>query len=472
MLRTCPLTEGPCTRKLEYNPKTGFLMMPYKEDQLIDVEDRIKGFFEEKGYKITVARDEPKLISLFCKICGQIQCCGFGICVLSDPRPNVFFELGLCFGLGKQVIILGKEGLKLPSDISNIEYYTFKTLRDLNIQLEKIESKLLVGKKSDQDPMEMIILRKAIQLLSDLLGKEGISHDVVESDDHKRMETSKAIKVDNLINFIESKIQSVANPSSYYVLTGNYFFNIYDYEKALSCYQKALENDPDNNDALVSIGKVYYYLGNLDKASEYYERAIEIDDSFPFPYNNLGIIFEDRGEYDRAIDHYNTAISLDPEYPNPYNNIGSIYTLRGEYENACTWYLRALEIDSNFCIARLNFIENCILMNKFSESKQEINILLKNKRISTENRYLTYFFSVLVSLKEQNIEKIRTNIENFVRCYKKYGNIKTEWLFDDIQPVIENLDRKEKELMYEFMSILLGKNDFESFERLIEPFTI
>jgi tetratricopeptide (TPR) repeat protein len=470
MNRTCPITEDVCTKKLDYDSKSGFLMISYKEEQFIDVEDAIKNFFTEKGYRIIVARDEPKLSSLFCKICGQIQCCGFGICVLSDPRPNVFFELGLCFGLGKQVIILGKEGMELPSDISNIEYYTFGTLRDLNAQLEKIENNLLVGKKPDQDSFDMITLRKAMNLLSELLDKEGISRDIVDSDEHKEIESSSAEKFDSLIDYINQKIENVADPSRYYLQTGKYSFNIYDYDRALFYYQKALESDPNNVVALTSIGKCYYYNGNLEKAITYYKKAIEVDKDFVYPYNNLGIIYDDKEKYDKAIMYYKRAISIDPDYPNPYNNIGSIFTLRKEYDAACEWYLKSLEIDSNFWIARLNLIENYCLLNKLRKGRKEINVLMKNKRIDPEIRYLTYFFSILIFLLDHNSEKVRKDLDNFIRYYKKHGVVEIEWLFEDIQPGIENLNEKEKELMCGFISVLQGNNDFEQFEHLSGPF--
>lgn len=49
---------------------------------------------------------------------------------VTTPKPNVYYELGLCHGIGKDAILLKQRGASLPADFAGAHYYEY-TLEDL-----------------------------------------------------------------------------------------------------------------------------------------------------------------------------------------------------------------------------------------------------------------------------------------------------------------------------------------------------
>ena len=58
---------------------------------------------------------------------------------------------------------------------------------------------------------------------------------------------------------------------------GNDALTAKDYEKALSCFQKALESNPEFTIALHSMGVAYGKLEQFDKALECFDKRLAID---------------------------------------------------------------------------------------------------------------------------------------------------------------------------------------------------
>ena len=88
-------------------------------------------------------------IDIMCKICEQIQICPYAIVNISEWNPNVLFELGLLYGLGKKVIIIKDESTtSVPIDLSNIEYISYSNSTQLVSKLKEIfEHKFLLKKQ-------------------------------------------------------------------------------------------------------------------------------------------------------------------------------------------------------------------------------------------------------------------------------------------------------------------------------------
>ena len=72
-----------------------------------------------------------------------------------------------------------------------------------------------------------------------------------------------------------------------------------DYERAIGCFDKAIELDPNSAATYSNRGIAYYYLNQYESAIEDCSRAIELDPNDYWAYNNLvtrGILLEKRDE--------------------------------------------------------------------------------------------------------------------------------------------------------------------------------
>ncbi|HXI26480.1 MAG TPA: hypothetical protein VNG71_21680 [Pyrinomonadaceae bacterium] len=78
------------------------------------------------------------------KIVQLIRGCGFGIAIFSEYTPaptlaNIFFEIGLCYVLGKTVIIVKSAEAKPPSDFVRTEWIALQNgdMRRLREDIKK-----------------------------------------------------------------------------------------------------------------------------------------------------------------------------------------------------------------------------------------------------------------------------------------------------------------------------------------------
>ena len=71
------------------------------------------------------ADEQFNTIDIMCKICGGIQESSIAIIDISDWNPNVLFELGLIYGLGKTAFLIKKEDVEVPVDLSGLQYIPY-----------------------------------------------------------------------------------------------------------------------------------------------------------------------------------------------------------------------------------------------------------------------------------------------------------------------------------------------------------
>jgi tetratricopeptide (TPR) repeat protein len=94
-----------------------------------------------------------------------------------------------------------------------------------------------------------------------------------------------------------------------------------------------------NNRGLSALGIVQY-----EKAIECFNKAIESDPNLFEPYYNRGLAYNNLKEYEKAIEGYNKAIELNPDYAEAYHNRGLVYKDLGQPEKAKEDFYKEEEI--------------------------------------------------------------------------------------------------------------------------------
>jgi tetratricopeptide (TPR) repeat protein len=160
------------------------------------------------------------------------------------------------------------------------------------------------------------------------------------------------------------------------------------WDRALSSYQTAVEQNPDYYSAYVEMGVMHDQIGS-DLAMDYYNSALAIYPESIEAWYNIGMFYQKRGQIDTALATYRTlnsidstyadayynqgyihlivkkqidsavfyfsrATNFDPEYFQAYNNLGLCYEELGEKEKARTFYQKAVEINPDFQLAKDN----------------------------------------------------------------------------------------------------------------------
>ncbi len=110
----CPKNYGRCGVAIQYDSNKLFVLMPFSEK--VAPQSLFDLLQELQHWNVVRADSDLSKPEIWCKICANIQESRAVIADLSGSNPNVFLELGLTWGLGKQFILLTQSTETLPFD--------------------------------------------------------------------------------------------------------------------------------------------------------------------------------------------------------------------------------------------------------------------------------------------------------------------------------------------------------------------
>ncbi len=148
-------------------------------------------------------------------------------------------------------------------------------------------------------------------------------------------------------------------------------------QDAFLAFQKSINENPKNKDALNMLGYVYFLLGEYNQALEHYQKAIKIDPGFSEAYNNMALAYISMNRWDESISACNKALE-NPLYITPefaMNNMGHAYMMKGDYESAIKIFKSAIR-RRPLPQARYNLALTYIRLGKVSEAIKELERLV------------------------------------------------------------------------------------------------
>ncbi|MGI8745838.1 MAG: tetratricopeptide repeat protein [Bryobacteraceae bacterium] len=125
------------------------------------------------------------------------------------------------------------------------------------------------------------------------------------------------------------------------------------FEEAREALQKSIAIQPQA-DVLCDLGTVLFALKQFDDAGAAYERAIQGQPDNPEALYNLGVIRTIQNRTADAMQAYRAALALLPEYPDAHNNLGILLQSAGQLELALDEYRLALACNPDSAEARYN----------------------------------------------------------------------------------------------------------------------
>jgi cytochrome c-type biogenesis protein CcmH/NrfG len=88
--------------------------------------------------------------------------------------------------------------------------------------------------------------------------------------------------------------------------------------------EEIVRKEPQNLNALITLGNLYFDSNQYRKAIDAYERALAIDPKNPDVRTDMGIMYRSTKEYDRAIKEFKEATSYDPTHKNARFNLAVV----------------------------------------------------------------------------------------------------------------------------------------------------
>lgn len=144
-----------------------------------------------------------------------------------------------------------------------------------------------------------------------------------------------------------------------------------DVPEARRHYERALELEPANPDALHMYGVLQAAAGRFEQAHESISRAIEILPGEAMFHNNLGNTLLNLERLDEAEQQFRQAIILDSDRFDAMNNVAVLLGRSGKLDDAERVFKRLLEVVPGFIHARENLAHLYLASGRISEAVRE-----------------------------------------------------------------------------------------------------
>jgi tetratricopeptide (TPR) repeat protein len=157
------------------------------------------------------------------------------------------------------------------------------------------------------------------------------------------------------IQHLDVALEIHPNYKNAWLLKGNAYNYLKEYEAAVTSYENALRIDPNYPEAHNNLKITYrdagrYYgeeKGNVQKALEYLQKAYEKDQNDFESIRLLGVANGIIQNHEAAIRFFTKAVEMQPENADLLFNLGSAYYNAGNAEEGQRWHTRARQIDPN-----------------------------------------------------------------------------------------------------------------------------
>jgi tetratricopeptide (TPR) repeat protein len=139
-------------------------------------------------------------------------------------------------------------------------------------------------------------------------------------------------------------------------------------DEAIECFDKATEINLNYGSAWNNRAWALRMLGEYREAIKSFDKSIQANPNGATAWNDKGLTLLDTlGEYKSAIECFDKAIQIDPRYIEPLSLKGWAFDKLGEYDKALECYDKCIKIDPNMYGACLS--KAWILLNRFDNPK-------------------------------------------------------------------------------------------------------
>jgi tetratricopeptide (TPR) repeat protein len=155
---------------------------------------------------------------------------------------------------------------------------------------------------------------------------------------------SEVIAFDRALEFFTAELRKQPHSAWAYHMRGIIWYDLHDYQKAISDEDEAISLDPKDALAYHNRANAYYAKHDYIKAIADYNEATRLDPRDAASYENRALSWAAQDEHDLAIADLNEAIRLDPEGQSKYRRRALSWGAMRQYAHALADYDRALQL--------------------------------------------------------------------------------------------------------------------------------
>jgi len=158
----------------------------------------------------------------------------------------------------------------------------------------------------------------------------------------------------------ERAISADSLNSAYHALKGEIQYLNKKPAKAVESYEKALELNPDNTDALLKMAEIKLLLRQYQDCFDLANKALRVNEQLYMAYFIKGYAHYELGDSNLFVSSVQTALELNPNFYDGYVMLGSFYASL-DSELALDYYNSALEVrpdDGEALYGKAIFLQN------------------------------------------------------------------------------------------------------------------
>ncbi|MBT5074108.1 MAG: tetratricopeptide repeat protein [Kordiimonadaceae bacterium] len=156
---------------------------------------------------------------------------------------------------------------------------------------------------------------------------------------------------------------------------------------AITAYEAALKQSPQNPDILFALGNVAKKMDALPIAEKMFRAAYGLVPDSIEAATNLALVIAAQGRNDEAIELYQAILITNPEHVGTWVNIGLAVATTGDLDNAEVFYQEALRLRPNSMTALTNYSELLAQKGDFVEALKLNEKALKRDKRNAVIRY-------------------------------------------------------------------------------------
>ncbi|MFX1574501.1 MAG: tetratricopeptide repeat protein [Promethearchaeota archaeon] len=290
---------------------------------------------------------------------------------------------------------------------------------------------------------------------------------------YRLAQPDNALRIGEMGLSLAKELGNVDVESSFLNNNGLIYLDKGDPEKALECYERALDLGALEGSSMTlnNIGMVFKSQRKYQEAIVWLKKALAIAENSPIIIekitilNNIGLTYFSDRKYQEAFEYYQKALEINKDLGDLgvksrlLSNIGSVYFSKNEYENALEKFQEALQIseelgDLNGITVRLNNIASIyaqqgkkkLALANYEKALEKVEILgdLAKKAIYLTNMALLHSElnskdkAVKLLEKALPIDKMLNDMNRVLFDLKKAGNFSKD--IGDYQNALRNYE--------------------------------
>jgi tetratricopeptide (TPR) repeat protein len=193
-----------------------------------------------------------------------------------------------------------------------------------------------------------------------------------------------------------------------------------DYTNAIATLKRALLIEPQNAEALLTIGDAYHGANNQNDAYKAYRDAFTADPKLLRAKMQLGVLLKGAKSYEEAIKSFNEVIAIDANYGPVYRELAETYykwarnkpsTQQVNYQKAISNYEKYLSLTDYSINSRMRHADFLILVKDYKALEAEANKMIELDKVNPRIfRYLGYS-----AYENGNVDVAIKSLEDYVK---------------------------------------------------------